>query len=104
MMWILGVTHTLRLLHIDLLSEKPVDKGVINIKSMKVPLVIECNVEHSTDDDGIDHRIESLVKINTLMLVKAFSNKPIFIPSNTAIEILFDAKNPFIAHYVLPWA
>ena len=54
--------------------------------------------------NGIDHRTESLVKINTLMLVKAFSNKPSFIPSNKAFGILFDVKNPFVAHYVLPRA
>ena len=36
--------------------------------------------------------------------MKTFSNKSIFIPSNRAIGILFDAKNSFIAHYVLPWA
>ena len=38
------------------------------------------------------------------MFVKAFSNKPSFIPSNRAIRILFDATNPFVAHYVLPRA
>ena len=36
--------------------------------------------------------------------MKAFSNKPSFIPSNRVIGILFDAKNPFVAHYVLLWA
>ena len=36
--------------------------------------------------------------------MKAFSNKPSFIPNNRAIEILFDVKNPFFSHYVLPWA
>ena len=64
MMWILGA-HTLRLLHIDLLDEMPVEKGVINIKLAKVPLEMECNAKHNTDNDGIDHRIESLVKIIT---------------------------------------
>ena len=100
MMWILRIAHTLRLRHIDLLGEMLVEKVVINIKLTKVPLAMECNVEHSTDDDGIDHGIENLVKINIRLLVKAFSNKPSFIPSNRGIEILFDAKNLFIVHYV----
>ena len=65
MMWILGVTHTLRLRHIDLLGEMPVEKGVIDIKLAKAPLEMKCNAEHSTDDDRIYHGIESLVKINT---------------------------------------
>ena len=77
-------------------------KDVINIKLAKALLAMECNVEHSMDDDGIYHGTESLVKINTRLLVKAFSNKLSFIPSNRAIGILFDAKNPFVAHYVLP--
>ena len=59
---------------------------------------MECNVEHSADGDGI----ESLVKINTQLLVKAFRNKSSFIPRNRSIGILFDAKNSFVAHYVLP--
>ena len=104
MMWLLGVAHTLRLLHIDLLGEMPVEKGVTNIKLAKALLAMKCNVEHSMDDDGFDHGTKSLMKINTRLLVKAFSNKLSFIPSNRAIGILFDVKNPFVAHYVLPQA
>ena len=104
MMWILGIVHTPRLHHIDLLGEMPIEKGVIDIKLAKAPLAMECNVEHNTDSDGIYHETKILVKINTRLLVKAFSNKPSFIPSNRAIEILFDKKNPFVAHYVLPQA
>ena len=103
-MWILGVAHTLRLRHIDLLGEMPVEKDVINIKLAKAPLAMECNAEHSMDGDEIDHETKILVKINTRLLVKAFSNKPGFILSNRAIGILFDAKYPFVAHYVLPRA
>ena len=53
---------------------------------------MECNVEYNMDGDGINHGIEVLVKINTQLLVKAFSNKTSFIPSNRAIGILFDAN------------
>ena len=81
-----------------------VEKGVINIKMTKGPLSMECNAENSMDGDGVDHGTESLVKINTQLLMKAFSNKSSFTPSNRAIEILFDAKNSFVAHYVLHWA
>ena len=65
MMWILGVVHTLWLRHIDLLGEMLIEKGIINIKLAKASLEMECNVEHSTDGDGTDRGIESLVKINT---------------------------------------
>ena len=34
--------------------------------------------------------------------MKSYRNEPSFIPSYRAIGILFDAKNPFVAHYVLP--
>ena len=53
--------------------------------------VLRC---HSMDGDGIDHGIENHVKINTQLLVKAFSNKTSFILSNRAIGILFDANFP----------
>ena len=65
MMWILGVTHTLRMRHIDLLGEMPVEKSVINIKLVKAPLAMEYNAEHSIDGDKIDHETFSLLKINT---------------------------------------
>ena len=104
MMWILSVAHTLGLCHIDLLVEIPVQKGVINIKLENAPLAMECNVEHNMDGDEIYHGTESLVKINTRLLMKAFSNKLSIILSNRAIEILFDVKNSFVGHYVLPHA
>ena len=63
-----------------------------------------CNAEHSTDGVEVYHEIESLVIINTRLLVKTFSNKPSFIPSNRAIGILFYEKKPIYAHYVLPCA
>ena len=49
MMWILGIAHTLRLRHIDLLGEIPIGKGVIDIKLAKAPLVMECNAKNSMD-------------------------------------------------------
>ena len=92
-MWILGVAHTPWLHHINLLDKMPFEKGVINIKLVKAPMEMEYNVEYSTNGDRIDRGSESLMKINTRLLVKAFSNKPSFIPSNRSIMILFDAKN-----------
>ena len=56
------------------------------------------------ESDEIYHGSESLVKVNTWLLVKAFRKKPSFILCRRAIEILFDAKHPFVAHYILPRA
>ena len=81
-----------------------VEKGIINIKLAKAPLEMECNAEYSTDSDGIYHGTKSLVKINTRLLLKAFANKLSFILSNRSIRICLMRKNPFVAHYVLPWA
>ena len=104
MMQIIGVSHALRLCHIDLLRKMPIDKDIIYIKLANSPLAIEGNAKHSTDGDEIYHRTKSLVKINTRMLVKSFRNKASFIPCNRAIMILFDSKHPFVAHYILPRA
>ena len=80
----------------------PIEKGLIYIKLINSPLPIECNAKHNTDSDEIYHRIESLVKVNAWMLVKAFSNKASFMSCNRVVGILFDAKHPFVAHYILP--
>ena len=102
MMRIIGMSHALRLCHIDLLREMLTEKDIIYIKLTNSPLVIECNGKHNTDGDGIYHGTESLVKVNAWLLVKAFSNKASFILCNRAIGILFDVKHPFVAHYILP--
>ena len=104
MMRIIGVSHALRLCHIDLLRKMPIDKDIIYIKLANSPLAIEGNAKHGTDGDEIYHKTESLVKIITILLVKSFSNKASFIPCNRAIRILFDSKHPFVAHYILPRA
>ena len=78
------------------------EKDIIDIKLANSPLAIERNAKHSKNGDGIYHGTESLVKINDRLLVKAFSNKASFISCNSAIRILFNAKHPFIAHYILP--
>ena len=98
------MSHALRLHHIDLLYKMPIEEGIIYIKLANSPLTIECNGKHSMDDDEIYHGIESLVKFNARLLGKAFSNKASFIPCNKVVRILFDAKHPFIAHYILSWS
>ena len=79
-----------------------IEKGIIYIKLTKSPVVIEGNVKHSTDGDGIYHGTKSLVKVNARLLVKPFSNKASFIPCNKAVEILFAAKHPYVTRYILP--
>ena len=102
MMQIIDVLHALQLRHINLLLKMPIEKGIIYIKLANSPLVIECNAKHSTDDDEIYHKTESLVKVNARLLVKVFSNKETFIPCNRVVEIFFDAKHPFVVNYIPP--
>ena len=82
----------------------PIEKGIIYIKLAKVPFTMECNAKNHTNSDGIYHKAESLVKVNTKLLVEAFRNKSSFILCSIAIRIFFDAKHPFVAHYILPQA
>ena len=80
----------------------PIEKDIIYIKLENSPLVIECNARQSMGGDGIYHEIESFVKVNVRLFVKAFRNNVIFISCNKAVGILFDAKHSFVAHYILP--
>ena len=82
----------------------PIEKGIVDIKLTNSPLAIECNAKHNTDGDEIYHMTKSLVKINIRLLVKAFNNKASFILFNGVVRILFDAKHPFFAHYIMPWS
>ena len=62
MMRINEVVHALRLLHIDLICEMPIKKGILHIKLEKPQLVTEGNTKNSTNGDRIYDGIESLVK------------------------------------------
>ena len=75
MIRIISVAHALQLRHIDLLREMPIEKDIIYIKLVKSPLAIEGNAKHNMGSDEIYHRIESLVKVSTRLLVNSFSNK-----------------------------
>ena len=75
-MRIIDVVHALRLRHINLLCEMPIEKDIIYIMLAKAPLAMECKAKNNTDNDEIYHKTESLMKVNTRLLVKAFSNKP----------------------------
>ena len=66
--------------------------------------MVDCNAKHSMEGDRIYQGIEIFVKVNTLLLVKAFTNKVSFIQCNRAFRILFNVKHPFVAHYILPRA
>ena len=79
----------------------PIEKGIIYIKLEKAPLSMECNVKNYTDNDGIYHGTESLMKVDTRLLVKACSNNSSFIPYSRAIKIFFDAKHLVVAHFIL---
>ena len=101
-MWIIRIAQALRLCHTDLLRKMPIEKDIIYIKLENSPLMIECNAKHSMDSDRIYHGTESLLKVNTWLLIKAFSNKARFIPCNRSVRILFNAKHPFVAYYIMP--
>ena len=81
----------------------PIEKDIIYIKVANAPLAMECNAKNNTDSDEIYHWTESLVEVNTWLLVNAFSNKPSFMLCSRAIGILLDAKHSFVAHYIQPW-
>ena len=55
MIQIIGVAHALRLHHIELLCEMPIEKDIIYIKLVKAPLTMECNALNSTNIDEIYH-------------------------------------------------
>ena len=76
----------------------PIEKDIIYIKLSNFPFTIESKTKHSTDGDWIYHETKGLVKFNTWLLVKAFSNKLSFIPCNRVVWILFNAKHLVIAH------
>ena len=82
----------------------PMEKDITYIKLANSPFTIECNVKHNMNGDEINHGIESLMKVNARLLVKAFSHKESFIPCYRVVEILFDAKHQFVAHYIFPWS
>ena len=76
----------------------PIEKDIIYIKLANSLLSIERKTKHNTYNDEIYQGTKSLMKVNARLVVKAFSNKVSFILCNRVVEIVFDAKHPFVAN------
>ena len=97
-MWMLWILEYRWLIHVNLLSNKTLKENIVNIKLVHFPFVSQSN-----NKDGFyclrpNHWCESFMEIYSMRLSKAFCNNASFIVSKRAINVSFDAKEPFASH------
>jgi hypothetical protein len=64
-----------RRLHINLLTQLTIEKGVLNIKLRHRPVANRCDNKKSAHSGHMSHMSKSLIIVTTLLLLKATSHK-----------------------------
>src|SRR4051812_45655805 len=64
-----------RTLHVNLLTQLPIKKSVLNIKRGHRPASNRSNSKKSTHSGHMSHRGKSLIIVTTVLLLKATSHK-----------------------------
>jgi hypothetical protein len=90
-----GILHkSLGMIHIDLLREITVKKCILHVHLMDFPSLGYCNVMLQTYGINILYWSEGLIILNSMHLLKAFGNKPIFVSINMSIYYALGPLDP----------
>lgn len=94
------VSETKWLSLIDFFSEVSMKKGILDVKLVDRPSIIDHKAENSADCSRLGDGAEGLVIVNVSLLIKAFGNKACFVSLSTTISMTFDFKHPFVANNI----
>jgi hypothetical protein len=86
-----------RRLHINLLTQLTIEKGVLNIKLRHRPVANRGDSKKSAHSGHMSHRSKSLIIVTTLLLLKATSHKTRFIALKKSIRAGLNFVDP-LAH------
>jgi hypothetical protein len=86
-----------RRLHINLLTQLTIEKGVLNIKLRHRPVANRGDCKKSAHSGHMSHRSKSLIIVTALLLLKATSHKTRFIALERSIRASLNFVDP-LAH------
>ena len=91
---------TKKLLHVNLLLEVTMEKGIRDIKLSQRLIAIDSNGKNQFDCSWLDHWTESLQIVNTNLLMKYLGYKSSFVTSNSLITVKFDLEHLFTTNQI----
>jgi hypothetical protein len=83
-----------RRLHINLLTQLTIEKGVLKIKLRHRPVANRCDSKKSAHSGHMSHRSKSLIIVTALLLLKAMSHKTRFIVLKRSIRMGLNFVDP----------
>src|SRR3954464_4385160 len=83
-----------RRLHINLLTQLTIEKGVLNIKLGHRPVTNRSNNKKSTHSGHMSHRSKGLIIVTTMLLLKTTSHKTRFIALKRSIRAGLNLIDP----------
>jgi hypothetical protein len=83
-----------RRLHVDLLMQLTIEKGVLNIKLRHRPVTNRGHDKKSAHSGHMSHRYKSLIIITILLLLEATSHKTRFVALRRSIEAILNLVDP----------
>lgn len=101
MSWIIRLDKPRRLDHKNSLDEITMQKGVLYVQLSHRPASSDGQGKNKANCSRAHNRAECFRIVETMLLMKSFSNKAGFPAFNTTISQMFSAKNPFTPNKVL---
>jgi hypothetical protein len=83
-----------RRLHINLLTQLTIEKGVLDIKLRHRPVANRCDSKKSAHSGHMSYRSKSLIIVTALLLLKATSHKTRFIALKRSIKTCLNFVDP----------
>jgi hypothetical protein len=86
-----------RRLHVNLLTQLAIEKGILNIKLRHRPVANRGDSKKSAHSGHMSHGSKSLIIVTVLLLLKTTSHKTRFIALKTSIRVSLNFVDP-LAH------
>jgi hypothetical protein len=95
-----GINKPRGLLIVYFLHKMVVEKSIFDVELLNRPILRQGKREHGMNGGSFDHRAESLVKIDAMLLSESTHNPSSFMTSKRAVRVIFVAKEPFSTNVV----
>lgn len=89
------------LCHVNLISESPLKKCIVDIELAQGPLMSDSESKNDANCCWLDNRTKGLRVVNAGTLVKTFSNESSFVTLDGAVLFVFYAVHPLAPDDVL---
>ncbi|KAF5959216.1 hypothetical protein HYC85_000425 [Camellia sinensis] len=87
--------------HVNLLSEMPIKKSILNIRLIRRPRRNSSDIDQCTDSSHLGNRSKCLLIINTILLRETSGNQTCFVALKRPIRMSLDFVDPFATNQLV---